>query len=122
MSATTRVYTELAGVWHVESTDPATPDAHVTMGTILYPDAKTGARVEKAAYAICPHPDCDARIRLQETRPADGDGPEWTGIEYQLHYYTEHTRPAIRDEETADDPWDGIEGSDSRYGATGSTR
>lgn len=73
MSATTRVFLNANdGEQYVSSSDPATPIAHVT-------DSR----------AHCPR--CDAAVLLQDE----------TGLDYQLHYYAEHTRPAIRYEETA---------------------
>jgi hypothetical protein len=89
--ATTRVFLALGASqrqpaeWIVTSSDPATPEARVEQG-----------------HAICPA--CDARIRLDETATGaspTGHDERLTGIEYQLHYYEEHTKPAIRYEETA---------------------
>lgn len=64
--------TNSGGHPRVVSADTATPDARI-----------------EANHALCPS--CDARVLLQSR----------SGLEYQLHYYNEHTKEADRYWETA---------------------
>lgn len=75
----TQVFFSLdTGDQYVRSNDPETPTARVVEGV----------------WADC---ECGTRILLQE----NGDEGWPTGLEYQQHYYQEHTRPRLRAEETA---------------------
>lgn len=81
---TTRVFTAISGRRFVESNDPAIPTARID---------QTG----DTPAAAC---DCGAMIRLEARRFGSATA-ELDGVEYQLHYITEHIMPAIRYEETA---------------------
>lgn len=94
----TRVFTTLNGGWYVDSDDPATPVAKVD--TEAWADTD-GAEGETTFIALCPR--CDARLRLRDTEDRDGHGPQRTGLEYQEHFYQEHTLPELRYQEQRED-------------------
>jgi hypothetical protein len=81
MSATVTFLSGDTGRMYATSTDPATPTAEVVGGR-----------------AVCPEEGCDARVPLREMLPGTGI---LTAIEYQEHFWNEHTKPALRYEETS---------------------
>jgi hypothetical protein len=93
--ATTRVFLTLNGGWMATSGDPATPDAHC----IAVPADRPKGSCAIPLYAICP--ECETPIGLRETEPTPEGSSRYTGSEYQEHFWHEHTRPALRYEETA---------------------